>query len=142
MKFEIWIADLFRDNTLLPALVENAASRPRQIILALARKQIAGNQGINGIGHGVEPDEQTTPVRQHVPDQRRRGGNFALEMNEALAIAGDRAPGVRCFRSEEHTSELQSLMRISYAVFCLKKKIKNTYNQHILHTEQEQTQSE
>src|SRR3546814_7666347 len=26
-----------------------------------------------------------------------------------------------CFRSEEHTSELQSLMRISYAVFCLKK---------------------
>src|SRR3546814_1337631 len=32
-------------------------------------------------------------------------------------------------RSEEHTSELQSLMRISYAVFCLKKKIHNqTYN--------------
>src|SRR3546814_5276002 len=30
-------------------------------------------------------------------------------------------------RSEEHTSELQSLMRISYAVFCLKKKIKRTY---------------
>src|SRR3546814_7308518 len=29
-------------------------------------------------------------------------------------------------RSEEHTSELQSLMRISYAVFCLKKKNKNT----------------
>src|SRR3546814_1023873 len=28
-----------------------------------------------------------------------------------------------CFRSEEHTSELQSLMRISYAVFCLKKKM-------------------
>src|SRR3546814_8444164 len=30
-------------------------------------------------------------------------------------------------RSEEHTSELQSLMRISYAVFCLKKKTKHTY---------------
>src|SRR3546814_3440299 len=30
------------------------------------------------------------------------------------------------FRSEEHTSELQSLMRISYAVFCLKKKKKTT----------------
>src|SRR3546814_9056339 len=30
-------------------------------------------------------------------------------------------------RSEEHTSELQSLMRISYAVFCLKKKKKITY---------------
>src|SRR3546814_1966431 len=32
-----------------------------------------------------------------------------------------RAPGERAGRSEEHTSELQSLMRISYAVFCLKK---------------------
>src|SRR3546814_6497447 len=31
-------------------------------------------------------------------------------------------------RSEEHTSELQSLMRISYAVFCLKKKNKKTSN--------------
>src|SRR3546814_9187129 len=31
------------------------------------------------------------------------------------------------FRSEEHTSELQSLMRISYAVFCLKKKTKKNY---------------
>src|SRR3546814_1169237 len=31
-----------------------------------------------------------------------------------------------CQRSEEHTSELQSLMRISYAVFCLKKKTKYT----------------
>src|SRR3546814_938018 len=30
------------------------------------------------------------------------------------------------YRSEEHTSELQSLMRISYAVYCLKKKIKTT----------------
>src|SRR3546814_2571352 len=32
----------------------------------------------------------------------------------------------RCKRSEEHTSELQSLMRISYAVFCLKKKNNRT----------------
>src|SRR3546814_1538968 len=33
-------------------------------------------------------------------------------------------------RSEEHTSELQSLMRTSYAVFCLKKKNRNNYNIH------------
>src|SRR3546814_8771384 len=42
-------------------------------------------------------------------------------------------------RSEEHTSELQSLMRISYAVFCLKKKIKkkdtNNETHHILITQ-------
>src|SRR3546814_9201577 len=37
-------------------------------------------------------------------------------------------------RSEEHTSELQSLMRNSYAVFCLKKKTNTTYNNtHQLH---------
>src|SRR3546814_2607461 len=34
-------------------------------------------------------------------------------------------------RSEEHTSELQSLMRISYAVFCLKKKKKNNVTKHV-----------
>src|SRR3546814_5205382 len=33
-------------------------------------------------------------------------------------------------RSEEHTSELQSLMRISYAVFCLKKKKKHTHTRY------------
>src|SRR3546814_2612747 len=35
-------------------------------------------------------------------------------------------------RSEEHTSELQSLMRISYAVFCLKKKNSTTQHHHTL----------
>src|SRR3546814_2524466 len=39
-----------------------------------------------------------------------------------LAAGGERQIVTRLDRSEEHTSELQSLMRISYAVFCLKKK--------------------
>src|SRR3546814_1297277 len=38
-----------------------------------------------------------------------------------------RVKGGRALRSEEHTSELQSLMRFSYAVFCLKTKTKYTY---------------
>src|SRR3546814_6451851 len=38
----------------------------------------------------------------------------------------DGKPRYAAMRSEEHTSELQSLMRISYAVFCLKKKKKHT----------------
>src|SRR3546814_6403832 len=37
-------------------------------------------------------------------------------------------------RSEEHTSELQSLMRISYAVFCLKKKKHNLHSPQHMHT--------
>src|SRR3546814_8095129 len=45
------------------------------------------------------------------------------------------AENPRAARSEEHTSELQSLMRISYAVFCLKKKIitkQTTPTKHII----------
>src|SRR3546814_1287267 len=43
-----------------------------------------------------------------------------------LPIDGGASPSFSRHRSEEHTSELQSLMRISYAVFCLKKKNTNT----------------
>src|SRR3546814_5698392 len=42
--------------------------------------------------------------------------------HEALRLAGRKAKRGTFFRSEEHTSELQSLMRLSYAVFCLQKK--------------------
>src|SRR3546814_2815625 len=44
----------------------------------------------------------------------------SVEFRDALPLSG--AGKVLKTRSEEHTSELQSLMRISYAVFCLKKK--------------------
>src|SRR3546814_6841250 len=46
-----------------------------------------------------------------------RDGTLMARIEEAMG-------GLRAARSEEHTSELQSLMRISYAVFCLKKKNK------------------
>src|SRR3546814_10035656 len=57
----------------------------------------------------AEPDDVT---------EDRYGADF-----RRLAISGQLPDGVGD-RSEEHTSELQSLMRISYAVFCLKKKTK------------------
>src|SRR3546814_8634445 len=61
---------------------------------------------------------------------RRRRHGRGMRTRPGRAPAGARRrepPGIddRRRRSEEHTSELQSLMRISYAVFCLKKK-KNT----------------
>src|SRR3546814_4413792 len=50
----------------------------------------------------------------------------AIVARGAMFGGGERDHDVLAFnRSEEHTSELQSLMRISYAVFCLKKKKKN-----------------
>src|SRR3546814_8298729 len=57
-------------------------------------------------------------------DQPPAGQRFILGWHPACL-----ARIVRSVRSEEHTSELQSLMRISYAVFCLKKKnTQTTYN--------------
>src|SRR3546814_6840123 len=56
--------------------------------------------------------------------RRLRGAQQPLgHARRVRRIGGDL---VRHGRSEEHTSELQSLMRISYAVFCLKKKNQNT----------------
>src|SRR3546814_3853961 len=46
------------------------------------------------------------------------GGSSCLGLSACRLVR----PGLASPRSEEHTSELQSLMRISYAVFCLKKK--------------------
>src|SRR3546814_2794016 len=69
---------------------------------------------------------QDAGKRQGRPDQPARafergcGGRESVD-HRASADGGSAIAG---FRSEEHTSELQSLMRISYAVFCLKKKNK------------------
>src|SRR3546814_2638185 len=52
-------------------------------------------------------------------------------LGRGLHASGRLSPeGVALARSEEHTSELQSLMRTSYAVFCLKKKKKNRTPMH------------
>src|SRR3546814_6616543 len=59
------------------------------------------------------------------------GSGGAAKFLSALEANPDQ-PGASMMRSEEHTSELQSLMRISYAVFCLKKKrTRLTLTQHI-----------
>src|SRR3546814_2608554 len=77
------------------------------------------------------------PIRSIVERRRRhRRAGPQVSMARAPAGAGGASGGRRLFRaagrrsrgrSEEHTSELQSLMRISYAVFCLKKKKKHEY---------------
>src|SRR3546814_7355059 len=69
------------------------------------------------VAHDAETFQSRSPWRG-VTNARR----------SAFSVASDDAARVHDFhrairRSEEHTSELQSLMRISYAVFCLKKKI-------------------
>src|SRR3546814_10262704 len=68
------------------------------------------------------------PLRQ----QGRVGGRaplFIRNFRVEVRMAGLQGGKVR-YRSEEHTSELQSLMRISYAVFCLKKKNHESINRY------------
>src|SRR3546814_6585069 len=59
---------------------------------------------------------------QRLPADARRKGVAAVEFGADEVEAADDDARSLDRRSEEHTSELQSLMRISYAVFCLKKK--------------------
>src|SRR3546814_1010345 len=81
---------------------------------ALGRAGIGGDAQHPRAAIGAAAMEDRPPV---VPE-------VALQL--AIVRAGREDPGKRLqralVRSEEHTSELQSLMRISYAVFCLKKK--------------------
>src|SRR3546814_3906527 len=61
-----------------------------------------------------------------LPGRVARQGRDDLHRFRRLEAGQPRAaPAAKLVRSEEHTSELQSLMRISYAVFCLKKKKSN-----------------
>src|SRR3546814_5505296 len=72
---------------------------------------------------------------RHVGDGPRHGLQGLRPERRFAALSGEglyhlRSQRAGQGRSEEHTSELQSLMRISYAVFCLKKKTHDT-NTHI-----------
>src|SRR3546814_8138764 len=66
------------------------------------------------------PDIVATAWRQQPRAVKAWVTGYVAGINHYLARTGAHA------RSEEHTSELQSLMRISYAVFCLKKKKQKT----------------
>src|SRR3546814_6208991 len=86
---------------------------------------------------GFDPEVVAAELRAHIEGLVAESGKSRLARARAgLAEArADRAASnvfhlplsrkQEILRSEEHTSELQSLMRISYAVFCLKKKKKN-----------------
>src|SRR3546814_7926043 len=81
-----------------------------------AISQRGATSGLNHLGIQVESADELGQMQSRL---------------ESLQPDVEKEEGVACCyakRSEEHTSELQSLMRISYAVFCLKKK--NSYHLH------------
>src|SRR3546814_2624956 len=69
--------------------------------------------------------------------QLRQRAETVGDKRIARILAAEESSECQALRSEEHTSELQSLMRISYAVFCLKKK-KTQKKKHTLTTSSKQ----
>src|SRR3546814_9031997 len=100
-----------------------ARDEPHQITLACAVRAVALIELVRR-AFDLERDLSAMTAaaqRLHGPDSVARGHTVCATRRGAAksAVLGARIVG----RSEEHTSELQSLMRISYAAFCLKKKI-------------------
>src|SRR3546814_1013311 len=99
----------------------------------------AGHRQQGGAPGGAEAEQRldartllARALGQALQAERDAGHGVAEDHAEQRQGVARVVPGVRahlrgqCKRSEEHTSELQSLMHISYAVFCLKKKKKNS----------------
>src|SRR3546814_7936022 len=108
MRISDWSSDVCSsDLAIAPLLPELRRPRP-----AWVRARPAGKAVPSASGHAV----QALPSPAAPPP-----GGFATGAGSGRRAQIDRSPRSYC-RSEEHTSELQSLMRISYAVFCLKKK--------------------
>src|SRR3546814_2885453 len=102
----------------------------RHVPLHMSRDQ-PGETLLSRIFEFERDSARNVPISQHRPRaiMRRRVGEAGAAMawpglfegeRQSTTLTAGRAEKIH--RSEEHTSELQSLMRISYAVFCLKKK--------------------
>src|SRR3546814_9178770 len=103
----------------------------RQFILGTSVSVLALLAGGAAGAQTVETEAPEAPAASPAPQQGQAGEGVAQATPlDTISVTATRNPietfeypgMVTVIRSEEHTSELQSLMRISYAVFCLKKK--------------------
>src|SRR3546814_4795255 len=121
MMFVIFFFEGYGEHRDLHVLTHSFPTRRSSDLTAIYRHGIPVLPACRHAGH---PDAHATCRRREQPDRAR-----AVQPVVHDARHGDDVP----VRSEEHTSELQSLMRISYAVFCLKKK--NITNKIVTHTD-------
>src|SRR3546814_2865406 len=107
MRISDWSSDVCSSDLRGECLADEAAQRLRDLV---------DGREVALVPDRTDRDRFGRLLRHVEVDGTDVGG---LLVQEGLALARRYPPDVR---SEEHTSELQSLMRISYAVFCLKKK--------------------
>src|SRR3546814_7658400 len=96
--------------------------KPDQVLLVAASERIANDCGGGGYPHRMRPDRSPF-VPDLFDDELRLADIDAAQLCSAHITVPGSCSDTK--RSEEHTSELQSLMRISYAVFSLKKQQNN-----------------
>src|SRR3546814_2377740 len=120
MRIIDWSSDVFSSDLSLPA---GAVLLSPEVDLTEGGDSFSTNLGIDTVLSG-----------SLMALNRLYAASVPLDDSYVSPLFGDFAQGfprsfiqsgTRDLRSEEHTSELQSLMRISYAVFCLKKKTTN-----------------
>src|SRR3546814_10426266 len=123
MRISDWSSDVCSSDLAAPRRVEGAfEGTPLLLVVACqVAHQVGRFLGMLGVARDGELlAAQCCRGPAVFPRRQRRDADLAF--HRAVPGVGER-PGIRpvAHRSEEHTSELQSLMRISYAVFCLKK---------------------
>src|SRR3546814_2980162 len=125
MRISDWSSDVCSSDLLRAAadtliLTRTASATDATLAVRLAGPRLESIDLRGRIGKG-----DTMFTVQPVDGRRRLTlrSDDAGELLRAFGIVGSVRGGRIAARSEEHTSELQALMRISYAVFCLKKKI-------------------
>src|SRR3546814_1635391 len=117
MRISDWSSDVCSSDLTTQALDQIRPGASRDLASAMQRDPALLREAAAGrSGPMIEAMAQEARVRA---DPNLRADRF-VERWQGLKQERD-----RLYRSEEHTSELQSLMRIPYAVFCLKKKKKN-----------------
>src|SRR3546814_3903862 len=109
MRISDWSSDVCSSDLLGPEQ-QLGGAQPQRVALALQ------HGARDDMGELVD-EERRHPDAIRIEEEPEVGVLQRCRIEQAVAKAQ---------RSEEHTSELQSLMRISYAVFCLKKKKKQT----------------
>src|SRR3546814_5188756 len=151
MRISDWSSDVCSSDLAQDPLGQDHAPHPAQDRRERARPawgyQHAGRPGGGGFAgeaaagawlRQVRPGGQRRAVScQPLSCAAGEGGAKRRVRARLLKYPGKRKPALRrvffkSLRSEEHTSELQSLMRTSYAVFCLKQKHQKSHNERII----------
>src|SRR3546814_4392568 len=119
MRISDWSSDVCSSD------LSDAGTRKYERSAKRSRRAVEPHAGLSAVAPGakVAPicrrparSVRESPARQRGLCHLGFGSRYRRDHERPLVLRS------QCFRSEEHTSELQSLMRISYAVFCLKKK--------------------